>query len=160
MRREKSQAARPAIAGASILPLKHRMAGRSAAASAPIRTGFGTSILSSVRALIVASPSSSIAWARFSGCWPTRRMPLVGSALAQTRYQVCGRSGWPTETFTLLTSSIMPSGVITSAKPSPLAGSRRETTVCAGSPGRVGQISASTESDAGSFALAAPSISA
>ena len=148
------------MAGASILPLKQRVAGRSLPGSAPIITGFGTSIASSVRAVAVASPSSSIACARFSGCWPTRRMPLVGSALAQTRYQVCGRKGRPTVTLTLLTSSIMPSGVITSAKPFPLSGSRREMIVCAGSPGSVGQISASTESALGSLVFAAPSISA
>ena len=43
MRRAKSQAATPAMRGASILPLKQRCAGRSVAASAPIRTGCGAS---------------------------------------------------------------------------------------------------------------------
>ena len=41
MRRAKSQAAMPVIAGASILPLKQRCAGRSLASSAPIRIGRG-----------------------------------------------------------------------------------------------------------------------
>ena len=159
MRRAKSQAATPAIRGASILPLKQRCAGRSAADSAPIRIGCGASRASD-GAVVLASPSSSTAKARFSGCWPTRSMPVAGSALAHTRYQARERSFLPTTTRAPPLSSAMPSGVSTSAKPAPVAGSRREITVCGPSSGRVGQISASTASAPGSVTSLAPSISA
>jgi hypothetical protein len=73
-------------------------------------------------------------------------MPLAGSPLAQTRYQTRARKGLPTAILALPTSSAMPSGVSTRAKPAPVAGSRRDSTVCGPSAGRVGQISASTMS--------------
>lgn len=150
MRREKSQAAKPWIRGASILPLKQRRAGRSVAASAPIITG-AAACRDRLDALPAASPSSSVPKARASGCWPTRSVPVSGSALAQTRYQMRARSFLPTTMRSPPASSAIPSGVRTSAKPAPVAGSRRERTVCGPSSGSVGQISASTCSAAGSF---------
>jgi hypothetical protein len=159
MRRAKSQAATPAMRGASILPLKQRCAGRSAAASAPMKIGCGASS-TSVGTVEAASPSSSTAKARFSGCWPTRSMPVAGSALAHTRYQARDRSFLPTATCAVPHSSAMPSGVRTSAKPAPEAGSRRDSTVCGPSSVRVGQINASTASAAGSVTSFAFSTSA
>ena len=51
----------------------------------------------------------------------------------------------------------MPSGVSTRAKPAPDSGSRRDSTVCGPSAGKVGQIKASTPSAAGSFTSLASS---
>ena len=160
MRRAKSHAATPAMRGASILPLKQRCAGRSAAASAPIRIGCCASSARAA-AVVLASPSSSTAKARFKGCWPTRSMPVAGSALAHTRYQMRERSFLPTTTRAPPLSSAMPSGVITRAKPAPpspvpWAGSRRAITVCGPSSGSVGQISASTASAPCSVTSLAP----
>jgi hypothetical protein len=148
MRRAKSQAAKPATVGASILPLKQRRAGRSAALSAPMNTGWAASIARPCAPgamVVLASPSSSTAKARFKGCWPTRIMPVAGSAEAHTRYHARLRSFLPTATRAPPHSSAMPSGVSTSAKPAPEAASRRAITVCGPSSGSVGQISASTE---------------
>ena len=91
------------------------------------------------------------------GCCPTRSVPVRGSALAQTRYQARLRRRLPTATRVPPTSRTMPSGVSTSAKPAPVAGSRREITVCGPSSGRVGQIVASTVRAAGSVSAAAAS---
>ena len=109
-------------------------------------------------AVALASPSSSTAKARCSGCWPTRIMPVAGSAEAQTRYQARLRSFFPVTTRAPPISSAMPSGVRTSAKPAPDAASRREITACGPSSGSVGQISASMASAPGSFTSPAPSI--
>ena len=61
--------AQPAIAGASILPLKQRRAGRSAALSAPMNTGCAASI-ERPSAVVLASPSSSTGESTLQGLLP------------------------------------------------------------------------------------------
>src|SRR5260370_1059948 len=89
-----------------------------------------------------------------------RGLRVGGWALARRRCRMREGSFVPTPSRPPPLSSAMPSGVSTSAKPAPVAGSRREITVCGPSSGRVGQISASTASAPDSVTSLAPSIRA
>ncbi len=163
MRRAKSQAPRPAIAGASILPLKQRRAGRSAALSAPIehrlrrvdrkalsRRARLALVVDGERALqgLLAHPHHA---GRGIGPGPDAIPGAIAQLLADDdaraaafQRHAVGRQH-QREARALACS---------------WAASRREITVCGPSSGRVGQISASTARAPGSFTSAARSISA
>ena len=158
MRRAKSQAATPAMRGASILPLKQRRAGRSAplprrSAPAARRRRRDRPPSCSPRPRRRRRRRASRAAGRRASCrsrdrpWPTRDTRRDAQLLAGDDARAAAFSA-------------MPSGVSTSAKPAPVRGIAARITVCGPSSAGSARSAPRRRAHRGSVASLAPSISA